>query len=214
MTNTNSDGIPIVSVSAEQFKRAFNTQWEQERKRDKDRDAGKKIVDLYTTSRPWTEFMLGKKKQPSCTSPVLKLVCDILKLDYYPEMYTIDAAFVCGKNLYGNDLCYAQYLSVLVEHENATGNSCDVETEMWKLLFWRACLKVIIFYKEYGDTGEEWIDNKLAKLVEMKRKASEAFAEDPATEYLFIVGQRATKNDIPDWEYTLLTDVAPAVKQI
>ena len=63
--------------------------------------------------------------------------------------------FVGGEELFKNNLWYPSKLHVLIEHEHGE----SIEEEMWKLLFLRAPLKVLIFYDwdEAKKTKEEKI---------------------------------------------------------
>ncbi len=98
---------------------------------------------------------------------------------HYTEYNRIDMVLMRD---YNGD--YPYMFDVLIEHENDQ----HPENEMWKLMLLRAQLKVIIFY---GHTPED----KLKQMSKMLKKANAAFPENPATEYLFIIGNLIGKQE-------------------
>lgn len=163
------------------------------------------IQSAYTTPPRRTSLMLG-------SDGVLQKVCGLLAdameehYEYKREWYTIDALFVAGEELVyrnaspdqnGNRLWYPSRLEVVVEHENGE----KLEEEMWKLMFWKAGLKVIIGYdyceNEYGEVlgraGEarkgEWAQKKIDQLREMLKSVHGS--EGDNAEYLLMLGNRA-----------------------
>ncbi|HED38889.1 MAG TPA: hypothetical protein ENJ13_00495 [Chromatiales bacterium] len=132
------------------------------------------------------------------------------ELEYKREYYTLDALYVGGENLYRQNRTYPSELNVLIEHEQGD----NVEEEMWKLIFWRSPLKVIIFYdwNEYEKTTNarrEWLDRKLIKLVDMLNKANAYFPENQETNYLFIIGNRVEKDQLPNWRWASNKQIQP-----
>ena len=64
------------------------------------------------------------------------------RLEYVREKLSrIDAMFVGGEDLFRNNLEHPSKFHVLIEHEHNE----NFEKEMWKLIFLRAPLKVLIF---------------------------------------------------------------------
>ena len=140
-------------VTAEDFYAAFIECWKEEAL-DTDKETLKSgIIEKYAKSGEWTKCMLGGKggdgMEASFLYKVKSRLCDrpnahgkLLRMSR--EWYTLDAVFYSGNNLFGSlekGEEYPPLLDVLIEHENGG----DVETEMWKLLLFRAPLKVIIF---------------------------------------------------------------------
>jgi len=105
------------------------------------------------------------------------------------EIFRTDVAFVTKggpyfMNTYGEDTM-PLFVDVLIEHESQFQTTHD---EMWKLIFYRSPLKVIVTYAH----PDEW-KTKLEELLKFLYLANEAFPENPDTRYLFIVGPRAGK---------------------
>jgi len=123
--------------------------------------------------KSWTEFMLTGDN-----SFLRRVGCLLLDgnadAKVIRESYgMVDICFVANNN--GG---YPERIDVMVEHENQS----DVENEMWKLIFLRSPLKVIVCYNHRN------IESKLKQCWEMLRRANERFPENPDTRYLFIVG--------------------------
>jgi hypothetical protein len=182
-------------ITSEQFLTSFKAEWTSLVS-----SSSQMILDIYPHKRDWTSFMLG-------TGGFLTRVMDRLNkegagLEYRSEYYTIDALFVSGKDLFREHRTYPSELHVLIEHENAD----NIEEEMWKLLFWRAPLKVIIFYdwNEYEKPSsafkQSWLKGKLKKLVEMRNTVNEFYPENQKTEYLLIFGNREYENQMIRWQ--------------
>lgn len=152
----------------------------------------------FEDKRAWTSFMLR-------TGGFLNRVMERLSTPEWPmyyrkEWYTVDALYVGGNDLFQSELSYPSSVKVLIEHELGD----NVEEEMWKLLHWRAPLKVIIFYdwSEQEKTTEArrlWANNKVEKLQEMLQTVNEVFAENSATEYLFMIAGRTEANGPITW---------------
>lgn len=155
------------------------------------------LIDrLWTDHTGWTGYMLDTSDK---ATGFLREVCGILqrqhaKLEYRQQWYTIDALFVSGGNLYKEDRLYPSLLSAVIEHENGL----DVETEMWKLLFWRSPLKVLIFYDWTTARREHWLKKKLENFQAMISTAARDWPEADRTEYLFIAGRRNDDKDV-EW---------------
>ena len=98
--------------------------------------------DGWAISRAlWTSFMLGNKE---CPRGFLHAVGARLKLSVDKNWFYLDCVFYREEpNLIKREgAIYPARLDAIVEHENGE----SVEEEMWKLLMWRAPLKVLIFY--------------------------------------------------------------------
>jgi hypothetical protein len=75
---------------------------------------------------------------------------------------------------------------------------------MWKLIHWRAPLKVIIAYdwsevEKTTDARRIWAKTKIDRLWKMLLEANESFCENPATEYLLIMAGRIEPNGRLVW---------------
>ncbi len=112
------------------------------------------------------------------------------------ELYTVDSVFAGTSSFHktlanhgdhGWSACgfegrrFPEKLQVLIEHENQG----LIETEFYKLLFWRAPLKVIIAY----DYKKKVSSEKRNVFREALKRCWEAWPENPHAEYLFIVGK-------------------------
>ena len=112
--------------------------------------------------------------------------------------------FVGGKDLFRDRLLYPSQLLVLIEHENFS----NVEEEMWKLIFWRCPLKVLIFYdwneyeKESTPKRRNWLPEKLKTLRSMLDDVDAASVEPDSAEYLFLVGNWEKPDGHVHWRWT------------
>ncbi|HEX5055643.1 MAG TPA: hypothetical protein VFX02_04010 [Gammaproteobacteria bacterium] len=179
-------------INSRQFLDAFKSEWKLNENRDD-------IPEMYTLKRDWTSFMLDKNKG-FLVNVMRRLSKQGEKLEYR-SFYTIDAMYVSG-DLYKDECRYPSTLHALIEHENGD----YIEEEMWKMLFWRAPLKVIIFYdwdehEKKTETKLNWLTNKLRALGTMRTEALKFYPEDDMAQYLFIVGNRKEKNRPPEWRY-------------
>jgi len=191
-------------VTANAFLEGFRNAWLN---RTSDEDGRKAVEELYTSNTAWTKYMLDA--QSGLLSDVAHHVrqdSGLNDLKYYgASLYTVDALFVGGADttdLIGRkDGGYPDKLYALVEHENDKA----VEEEMWKLLWWRCPLKVIIFYdwmkseRDRAEARRRWLDEKLEQFRSMWNRVDSFCSEDPRTEYLFIIGDRQTPAAFPQW---------------
>ena len=185
------------------FLEAFKNEWNYRVEKNRH-----EISDIYGDSNRWTSFMLGN--EGFLASVMTRLDENKTELEYKREYYTLDGLYVGGENLYRQNRTYPSELNVLIEHEQGD----NVEEEMWKLIFWRSPLKVIIFYdwNEYEKTTNarrEWLDRKLIKLVDMLNKANAYFSENQETNYLFIIGSRVEKDQLPNWRWASNKQIQP-----
>lgn len=152
----------------------------------------------------WTSYMLTpdgflnrvmrRLERPSCP------------LFYKNEWYTVDALYIGGCDLFRNNLLYPSSVKVLIEHE--WGES--LEEEMWKLIHWRAPLKVIIAYdwsekEKTTEARHSWANKKLEKLRDMLQIVNDSFSENAATEYLFLIAQHKEPGSPIHWRAVILT---------
>jgi hypothetical protein len=150
--------------------------------------------------REWTKFMLGD------IGPIIKMTKHFKdidpKMEYKKEWYTVDGLLVGGEDLYNSDLHYPNKIYALIEHEIDS----NIEEEMWKLIHWRAPLKVIMFYdwaesEKTTAKRKNFLNEKINKLNSMVISVNKYFCEDERTKYLYIIGCRNEKNDTIKWKY-------------
>ena len=186
---------------ASKFKNCFSKCWNEEY------PGNRAEIDRQSRKRgEWTKFMLGKysKELKGPENTFLKRVCDNFiqnaiqnpKLEYWLEWYTVDACIVeKDRGEAGSEWCLKSHWHVILEHENET----MLEEEMWKLLHFKAPLKVLIAYdyfddeKEQDESKKNWLDGpdgKIKQLNDMNRSAYAVHPESDDTEYLLIVGNR------------------------
>ena len=122
-------------VSVQDFLDAFSQQWNADRKHK-----GRALRRAYREDKKTTAYMLGARMRdfPGTFFDRLaeklrqKAISQRQTLDVL--YYTADAQAIPYKNRK-----YPACLNVIIEHENGSA----VEREMWKLLMWRAPLKVL-----------------------------------------------------------------------
>lgn len=156
----------------------------------------------YPALGDWTRFVLGPGGL--LEGVMLRLQRVVPNLSYIQGRYTVDCSYVGGKELFGSGMHYPSQIHCLIEHEH--GNK--VEEEMWKLIHWRAPLKVLIFYdwnqwEKTSESRREWLSMKLAKLWSMVRDVDAHFPENCTTEYLLLVGNRQQSNQPPIWSFSV-----------
>jgi len=122
---------------------------------------------------------------------------------YTREWYTVDGLFIGGNELLREGSWgYPSSVYALVEHELDE----NIEEEIWKLAHWRCPLKVLIFYDwaendKSTDARLKFLTNKVNKAFIMIEEISRHWAENPDTQYLFIIGTRAECNSPIIWKY-------------
>lgn len=189
-------------TTSDRFLTAFADEWRASLATERE-----KLHAAFKENKPWSDYTLNYEG-------FFHRVCRRLSgeeelLTYSKEIYSIDAMFVGGKDLYRTGHCYPAELHVILEHENGP----NVEEEMWKLLFWRCPLKVLVMYDwpesdVSGANLSNWATEKFAKLAEMHRDAVAFFPEPDFVRYLFIVGQVTKKNSIRWWQVSDLSGQA------
>lgn len=191
-------------VSATSFFKAFQDEWENWQL---DMVSGKaKAISPFEGRTDWTAAML---KEGGFFNRVMgRLDPQGLSLKYRTEWYTVDALFVGGEDLFRENHMYPSSVEVLIEHEFDE----NLEEEMWKLLHWRAPLKVIVAYdwseeeKITSSRKAEWIPERIDRLKKMLLRVNEFFSENPATEYLLIIACRDKADDPIEWQTHLLSN--------
>lgn len=186
-------------ITAKHFCEVFSDQWNVKKKENADC-----ILNAYKNDGMWTEFMLGTKE--TCEGSFLHQVSEQLTLQMMTNLYTLDIVYYKKEpNLYRPGT-YPACLDTIIEHENQD----QVEQEMWKLLIFRSPLKVLIFYdyredeKKRSKKKQSWLQNKLVKLFDMGREVDARCREAENTEYLFLIGNRDTKWQLPKWRHLTL----------
>ena len=190
-------------VKSDEFRNAFKNEWNNQVE-------GKlqEISRIYSDAKRWTSFML---EEGGFLSKVMAGLDPAgTELVYKREYYTLDALYVGGEDLFRKNKTYPSELNVLIEHEQGD----NIEEEMWKLIFWRSPLKVIIFYdwgkfKKTTPARKIWLDEKLKKLGDMLDKANEYYPENTDTEYLFIIGSQIEKDQLPCWKWASYKKLQP-----
>ena len=190
-------------ITTQQFLTAFEEEWLYQIEKNweqmaSDWSAKKRKGEKGT---PWTQFMLNKGGFLDSVRARLEKIISPLK--YYPEMYQVDAAFVGGVDLYGSNFTNPSALHALIEHELAY----DVETETWRLIFWRCPLKILIFYdhaehEKKSRATREWLENKIPVLRAMISRANADYGDSDNSDYLFIIGSRKSASGKFLWRWT------------
>lgn len=193
-------------ITATEFLVAFKRVWDS-----RDSTEIEQCNFEYSRDIDWTYRMISEDNS------ILKRTYELLangrpELHYRRELYTIDALIIDRSNQLKRDgHGYPTRIYVAIEHENGD----HPEEEMWKLLWWRCPLKVIIFYdwneynKKTGRARDTFLSSKIAELSEMKKDTNAFLAETSTSqcrdsEYLLLIGQRITEGADPTWRYVVL----------
>lgn len=170
---------------AHKFNEIFQRRWKDAFSLNKE-----KYLKAYSDEKvaPWTDLMLPKNsksdpvKEPMLNKGFLHYVAEEYMQDIdtplRQEWYTIDLLGLRKPDR--NDDYTKGKLHFILEHEN----KADIETEIWKLVHWRAPLKVLICYAPEGHTSLS--DEKINQINEIYKLP---FGKDSA-EYLILVGSR------------------------
>ena len=127
-----------------------------------------------------------------------------LKRSVYREYYTIDCVFYQDEpDLVGGG-GYPAGFDAIIEHENGD----RPEEEWWKLLMWRAPLKVLIF-NDYSDEERlhninraNWLVGKLEKFATMTRQMNDRWpGRRDDDDYLIVVGYTPIGQPLPHWRW-------------
>ena len=95
---------------------------------------------------------------------------------------------------------YPTFIDVMIEHENIAKNVID---EVWKLMFLRSPLKVIVTY-----ASDPITQCQLDKVWCMLDESICCFPENQETEYLFIIGQ-LVDNESFEWRWLSQKEKSP-----
>jgi hypothetical protein len=144
----------------------------------------------------FTGVMLGNNGVLVKTLEKLKTSCQIeSNSTCITQFYSIDMVYCSIENLdplfdYG---IYPANFYALIEHEN---NWNHLEQEIYRLMIFRAPLKIIITY-DWDEDEKQRNKNRMAELSKKKdafgaliAKFSRALSAETGTAYLFIVGNR------------------------
>ena len=177
---------------ANEFLDAFSKEWDgMIRYRNADQ------LNPWEDGEAWDDLMLS---DDGLLKRVMdRLLCFEPSLNYRREFSKIDVAYVGGKDLFRTGLGYPSELHALIEHEK--GNYPD--EEMWKLLYWRSPLKVIIFFdypedEKNTDGRKAWVNEKLSRFAWMYSAVNE-FHNESETDYVFLVGTRSNPGAPLKW---------------
>lgn len=182
------------------FLKAFESVWSRRHTEER-----KRIYDAYPSLSAWTDYILNS--ETGLLSEIAKHFERIEpEIAYYREVYTIDALFVGGPALFGTGLGYPSKLMALIEHEN----NDLIEEEMWKLLFWRSPLKILMCYdwnesEKTNASRRSWVSSKIDLLHSMLMSADDFHHEDPRTEYLLLIGNRSESNTL-QWKWSSIVE--------
>ena len=172
-------------VSVQDFLNAFSRQWNADQKR-----RGRALRDAYQKGKMSTAYMLDKKNFSETFFARLAIRLDQQAL---PERQRLDVVYYTTKahNIEHTPRIRPARLNVIIEHETVE----KVEEEMWKLLMWRAPLKVLVFY----DRQALWLDAKLRQLDALRQEVNREWPEADDTSYLFLIGRPPQRGALPVW---------------
>ncbi len=163
------------AITPEKFLEAWRAVWERD-----ERESGK-LAEIFQ-GQPWTpvtEYML------TSDNSFLRRVGGELGINEQPDgcisqdsggILKLDMAFIADNK----DGC-PTFIDVMIEHEN---DRATVKNEMWKLMFLRSPLKVLVTYSATPEA-----ENQPQKLLDMLNEANQDFPENENTTYLFIFGR-------------------------
>ena len=174
-------------VSVQAFLKAFSQQWNADRKH-----RGSTLRDAYQKGKMSTAYMLDKENFPKT---FFARLARRLGQQALRERQRLDVVYYTTKahNIEHTPVRPAR-LNVIIEHETEE----KVEEEMWKLLMWRAPLKVLVFY----DRQAPWLDCKLRQLYALRQEVNREWPEADDTSYLFLIGRRPPqRGTLPVWWY-------------
>lgn len=162
-----------------------------------------------------TVFILGNHEQKGFLEYVAAELREDPDLDvaaWKREFRRLDFTCFGRERVYGepNDT-YAPHLPLILEHENGD----NVEEEMWKLCIFRSPLKVLVFYDwdecDIDPMRRFWLEDKLQRLWDIRRKFDATWEENPNTHYLLIVGDRKGPGCDTQWRYAIDYSTKPEV---
>ena len=190
-------------VSVQDFLKAFSQQWNA----DQECRGVQPLRDAYQDDDMWTAYMQGRNRG-AFPDTFLDRLAERLGQKAIRERQYLDVVYYTevARNA-PQDRIRPVHWNVIIEHENGE----DVEKEMWKMLQWRAPLKVLIFYdwppwRQTTPDREDWLVNKLDALFDLRREVDASWPEAIATTYLFLTGKPPQPGTLPDWRYCDSTD--------
>ncbi|MCK9265538.1 hypothetical protein M0P98_01430 [bacterium] len=160
----------------------------------KDKDFEQLLIDSWNYPGNFTKNMVVKTADDKS---LLYMVVERLELKYYREYWLLDAVLYTtfyekeGKELMNPSYSCAEYLPVIIEHEN---NMKDSSLEMNKLSIFNSPLKVLITYPEGRDK-----DVYLNAYAEILKKADVFDDFSTMRKHLVILGSRV--NGEIFWEF-------------
>ena len=184
-------------MRADEFKRAFLETWTE---RTEDAEGHEIAVAAYQENATWTNFMLGDGDAEG----FLHEVANNLNRSVYREFYSLDCVYYQDEfDLFGGG-GYPIGLDAIIEHEQGG----RPEEEWYKLLLWRAPLKVLIFYdwsdaeKRDNPNRANWLVGKLENFAEMTRQVRYRWpGRRVKDDFLIVVGYVATGEYLPRWRW-------------
>lgn len=169
--------------------------------------------DSWKDSSGWLNALIGPASAAVDKSPLGKHLKDNLdpNLRSRTEEWKIDLVLSAHENALRYDiqtgdperlLAFQPVLyDILIEHENSIGLSYQ---EMLKLVYMRARLKVLITYTFDSDGSDEQEQRALDAIIHARKQfdrmvndSNANYPENPATEYVFIVGWLISGSEDP-----------------
>lgn len=180
-------------VSLEKFRNAFSQQWNADRQHNCE-----KLQRAYRKNTEKTAYMLGANKS-SFSGTFFDRLAKNLGQEAIRERQQLDIVYYTTKaqNISHEKRIRPARLNVIIEHANEK----EVEEEMWKLLMWRAPLKVLVFYDHLDIKKKQWPQDKIRELLEMHDQVNALWPEADETAYLFLVGRPPQCGDLPIWRH-------------
>ncbi|MEX0568104.1 MAG: hypothetical protein Q6363_002965 [Candidatus Njordarchaeota archaeon] len=137
-------------------------------------------LNIYSMEHEeWTKIVISDE--------LFQQITEKFGLRYRFEDYKIDVVLAgCANLIYEqyDDRFWPLERLVLVEHESFIENVIE---ELYKLLYWRAPLKVFISYP--SQSSKKSIDDYMKTFAEIIKRSNKWFPENSETQYLFIIGQ-------------------------
>ena len=184
-------------VSAQKFYKAFFDQWNDDRK-----DNCEALRQAYRNAPGRTAYMLGKKGE-DFSKTFFDRLATRLGQEPLRERQNLDVVYYTTK---AQNICHKERIrpacfNVIIEHETDK----KVEEEMWKMLMWRAPLKVLVFYdwsnneRKKKPEKAQWLENKLRQLYALRQEVNREWPEADDTSYLFLIGRPPQRGALPVW---------------
>ncbi len=185
-------------VSARDFLCAFSQQWNDDLQHN-----CKALRHAYRDDKTCTAYMLGEKKA-DFPDTFFDRLAGRLHQQTIAQRQTLDVVYYTTdvQAIPYRNREYPACLNVIIEHENGE----EIEREMWKLVMWRAPLKVLIIYdwpppRATTARRKSWLKNKLDALFHIRSEVDTLWSEAATTTYLFLVGRPPRRGALPVWWY-------------